>query len=101
MSDLGLSAVRAYGQATASLAGKDAAPAAEGPSFGDILGKAAGAVQNAGSTAEGAIVGAAMGNADMVDVVTAVAAAEASLETVMAVRDEVIRAYQDIMRMPI
>jgi flagellar hook-basal body complex protein FliE len=34
-------------------------------------------------------------------VVTAVAAAEATLETVIAVRDEVIKAYQEIMRMPI
>ncbi len=33
--------------------------------------------------------------------VTAVAAAEATLETVVAVHDEVIKAYQDIMRMPI
>ena len=35
------------------------------------------------------------------DVVTAVSSAEASLETVMAVRDQVIQAYQEIMRMPI
>jgi flagellar hook-basal body complex protein FliE len=41
------------------------------------------------------------GKADLVDVVTAVASAEASLETVMAVRDQVIAAYQEIMRMPI
>jgi flagellar hook-basal body complex protein FliE len=33
--------------------------------------------------------------------VTAVASAQASLETVMAVRDQVISAYQEIMRMPI
>jgi flagellar hook-basal body complex protein FliE len=30
-----------------------------------------------------------------------VASAEASLETVIAVRDQVIQAYQEIMRMPI
>ncbi len=41
------------------------------------------------------------GKAELVDVVTAVASAEASLETVMAVRDQVIAAYQEIMRMPI
>ena len=33
--------------------------------------------------------------------VTAVSAAEISLETVVAVRDEVVRAYQEILRMPI
>ena len=36
-----------------------------------------------------------------IDVVTAISSAEASLETVMAVRDQVISAYQEIMRMPI
>jgi flagellar hook-basal body complex protein FliE len=41
------------------------------------------------------------GKADLVNVVTAVSSAEASLETMMAVRDQVISAYQEIMRMPI
>ena len=41
------------------------------------------------------------GQGSLVDVVTAVSSAEASLETVMAVRDQVISAYQEIMRMPI
>jgi flagellar hook-basal body complex protein FliE len=44
---------------------------------------------------------AATGQAEMIDVVTAVAAAEVQLETVIAVRDQVIRAYQEILRMPI
>ena len=41
------------------------------------------------------------GKAELIDVVTAISAAEASLETVMAVRDQVINAYQEIMRMPV
>jgi flagellar hook-basal body complex protein FliE len=41
------------------------------------------------------------GKAELIDVATAISAAEASLETVMAVRDQVISAYQEIMRMPI
>jgi flagellar hook-basal body complex protein FliE len=41
------------------------------------------------------------GQGSLIDVVTAVSSAEASLETVMAVRDQVISAYQEIMRMPI
>lgn len=44
---------------------------------------------------------AAMGEAELVDVVTAVSAAELSLQTVVAVRDEVVRAYQEILKMPI
>ncbi len=44
---------------------------------------------------------AAAGKSDIVDVVTAISAAESSLETVVAVRDQVIQAYQEILRMPI
>lgn len=41
------------------------------------------------------------GQADLTEVVTAVSAAEVTLQTVMAVRDKVISAYNEIMRMPI
>ena len=41
----------------------------------------------------------AAGKAELVDVVTAVANAETTLETVVALRDRMISAYQDIMRM--
>lgn len=44
---------------------------------------------------------AVTGQADLTDVVQAVTAAEVTLQTVTAVRDKVISAYQDIMRMPI
>ena len=41
------------------------------------------------------------GKADVVNVVSAVNQAEMTLDTVMAVRDKVIQAYQSIMQMPI
>lgn len=41
------------------------------------------------------------GKAELVDLVTAISAADASLEIVMALRDQVISAYKEIMRMPI
>ncbi|MEI9890061.1 MAG: flagellar hook-basal body complex protein FliE [Caulobacteraceae bacterium] len=41
------------------------------------------------------------GKAALIDVATAVSSAQSSLETVMAVRDQVISAYQEIMRMSI
>lgn len=44
---------------------------------------------------------AAAGAADLTDVVTAVGKAELTLQTVVAVRDKVIQAYQEILRMPI
>ena len=44
---------------------------------------------------------AAAKEADLLEVVNAVTNAEVSLQTVVAVRDKVIGAYQDILRMPI
>ena len=42
-----------------------------------------------------------MGNADIAQVATALANADATLQTVVAVRDRVISAYQDIIKMAI
>lgn len=44
---------------------------------------------------------ALVGEADLQSVVEAVNAAEMSLRTVTAIRDRMISAYQDVMRMPI
>ena len=41
------------------------------------------------------------GTADLREVVTAVTNAEVTLQTAIAIRDRVIRAYQDITSMPI
>ncbi len=44
---------------------------------------------------------AAAGTADINDVVTAVGKAELTLQTVVTLRDRVIQAYQEVLRMPI
>ena len=44
---------------------------------------------------------AAAGKADVTEVVTAMSEAEVTLQTVVAVRDKVVQAYQEILRMPI
>jgi len=44
---------------------------------------------------------AALGKADINDVVMAVSKAELTLQTVVAVRDKAVQAYQEILRMPI
>ena len=41
------------------------------------------------------------GKSNMIDVVTAVAESEVAIDAVVAVRDKVIQAYEDIMKMPI
>jgi flagellar hook-basal body complex protein FliE len=47
------------------------------------------------------MIAQAQGNGNLIDVVTAISSAQASLQTVMAVRDQVITAYKEIMAMPI
>lgn len=44
---------------------------------------------------------AVTGQADVTDVVQAVTAAEVTLQTAVALRDRMVSAYQEIMRMPI
>ena len=58
-------------------------------------------VAQAGEKADRAALSAAAGKANVVDVVTAVAESETALQTLVAVRDRVISAYEEIMRMPI
>ena len=95
--------------ATQSLAGLGAArkpnpigQAAPGAgTFSTLLESAVDSVAQSGKSAEKQALAAANGKADLVDVVTAVAESEAALETLVAVRDRVIAAYEDIMRMPI
>ncbi len=51
--------------------------------------------------AEAVQMEALTGKVDLADLVTAVSNAELTLNTVVAVRDRVINAYQEIIRMPI
>jgi flagellar hook-basal body complex protein FliE len=88
--------------ARAALPSGQAAATEGGHSFGAMVENAA---KEALTTAKGAetlgIKAAAGANVELTDVVTAVSNAEVTLQTVVAVRDKVIAAYQDIMRMPI
>lgn len=78
-----------------------AADAPERPDFGALV-KAAVAETDASLRAgERAAASVAAGDASLVDVVTAVSAAEVTLETAIAIRNKVVEAYQEIMRMPI
>ena len=77
------------------------AKAAGGAGFGALLESVVETAARSGRTAEAQALAAAAGKADVVDVVTAVAESEAALETLVAVRDRVIAAYEEIMRMPI
>lgn len=72
-----------------------------GPSFGSLLKDALGAVVDAGRKSDGQQQAMAAGKANIVDVVTAVSETEVAVEAMVSVRDRVIQAYEEIMRMPI
>ena len=96
-----LMAARAYAsvQGGAMPSAPTAAPAQSG--FADLLSNVMGDMTQTTKAAETQMTSMVQGQGSLIDVVTAVSSAEASLETVMAVRDQVISAYQEIMRMPI
>ena len=95
----GLGGIGQAGAAMPSLSGGVAGVGKGG--FGDILKSAMTDAMASTKHAERQMAGQVAGKTELVDVVTAISAAEASLETVIAVRDQVISAYQEIMRMPI
>lgn len=83
--------------------------AAQGPAkttapdsgFGQMLQNVLGDLSTKGSQMDAKAVAAANGKGDLVDVVTAVAETEVAVETLVSVRDRMIQAYEEIMRMPI
>ncbi|MBS0296785.1 MAG: flagellar hook-basal body complex protein FliE [Proteobacteria bacterium] len=98
-----IAAMKAYAaaQKAMDLGAPQQAGGAAGPGFAQILQNVMGDMTQATKQAETQMTAHAAGKAELVDVVTSVASASASLETVMAVRDQVISAYQEIMRMPL
>jgi flagellar hook-basal body complex protein FliE len=106
MAVLPAAAAAAY-QAVAQIGGTPAAGTASATGanplggFGEFLSKA---VQDGiGTMKQGETMAARQlaGQANIVDVVGAVNQAELTLDTVVAVRDKVVQAYQSIMNMPI
>ena len=70
-------------------------------SFGNLVNDMVGSTADALGKAEQASIKQVAGKGDLIDVVTAIGAAETALDTVVAVRDRVVSAYQEIMRMQI
>lgn len=72
-----------------------------GQSFGSLVKEAVNALSKTSQNSDMQAQAAAAGKANMVDVVTAVAESEVAIDTLVSVRDKVISAYEEIMRMPI
>jgi len=99
-----LMAARAYGAAQSQLAGlggDKAQTRAVGGDFSSMMQNALQETYKSTQNAETQMSLNAQGKTELIDAVTAVSSAQANLETVIAIRDQVISAYQEIMRMPI
>jgi flagellar hook-basal body complex protein FliE len=99
-----ISAVGAYAAAAKLLSDPAQAAAGEaagGTSFASVLKEALASVNEAGHKSDTQTRAMVNGKSDMVNVVTAVSETEVAIDAVVAVRDKVIAAYEDIMKMPI
>src|SRR5690349_10598556 len=71
------------------------------PDFGKLVAEGLQGVVDAGKTSDKLSLDLVNGKANVVDVVTAISQTELAMESMVAVRDKVISAYEEIMRMPI
>jgi flagellar hook-basal body complex protein FliE len=110
-------AIKAYGAAAknsrpagmgdeAKAIALDGGPAAQAhqagkPSFPDLLEQSINTSIDTTYKGEEVSLKSLVGKADLHEMVTAVTHAELTLQTVVSVRDRVINAYQDILKMPI
>jgi flagellar hook-basal body complex protein FliE len=88
-------AIKAYQSVDGGLAQGDSG------GFSALLSRALDGAVNAGKQADAQATQAISGHGDLTQVVTAVSRAELALQTSVAVRDRVLQAYQDIIKMPI
>ena len=93
-------AAAAYRKALERIATDGSEPAAPMANFGELVKNQLEDTVHSGRIAEQRSADAVTGKADLQQVVEAVTAAELNLSTVTAVRDRVVAAYQEIMRMP-
>jgi flagellar hook-basal body complex protein FliE len=74
---------------------------AGGNDFGEMVSQNVQSVLEAGRVSDQKSMEMVGGSANVVDVVTAIAETEVAVETMVTIRDRVISAYEEIMRMPI
>jgi flagellar hook-basal body complex protein FliE len=81
--------------------GADASTGGATGDFGATLERAMQGAIDDGHAADGKAMDAISGGGNLTDVVTALARAELTLQSATVIRDRVVQAYQDIMKMPI
>lgn len=97
-------ALAAYARASrgaGSTPGLDARDQTPKNDFADLVKGALEEARKIGERSEQMSIQGIKDNADLNQVITAVAEAEITLQTVVSVRDKVIDAYKEVLRMPI
>ena len=82
-------------------AGVSSTAAGDGSGFAALVDQLASDTVQSTAKAETTSMQAVAGEAGLVDVVTAMSNAEMVVQTVVSVRDRMVQAYNDIIRMPI
>src|SRR6218665_2851175 len=72
-----------------------------GDNFANLLAQQVQGVVDAGKASDAMAIDMVNGKANVVDMVTALSETEIAIESMVTVRDRVISAYEEIMRMPI
>jgi len=100
-----LDALSAYSQATKQMQGGIGSGGDDGvkggSAFSALVTESLGDLSSATKNVEVQSAKSLVGQADLVDVAIAVQNAESVVQTVVSVRDKVVAAYNDILKMPI
>lgn len=72
-----------------------------GPNFGQLLAQQVQGVVDSGRASDQMAIDMVNGKANVVDMVTKLSETEIAIESMVTIRDRVISAYEEIMRMPI
>ena len=95
------SALSTLAGGTPSAAASTGASTPEGESFGDTLKKLVDGVEGSSEQANNAVTGMVDKSVDVHDAMIALQRAEMSLQLAVQIRNKLVSAYQDVMRMPV
>ena len=79
----------------------DAGAAAGGSGFGDALGRVVQAVESTEAQANSAVTGMLSGTTDVHDAMIALQRADLTMQFSVQIRNKLVQAYNEIMRMPV
>jgi flagellar hook-basal body complex protein FliE len=98
---LDIKSVGAATKAAGHVARAATTAASPATSFADSLSKLVDSVEKTQGDANGAVVNMLDGNGEVHDAMIALQRAEMSLQLTVQIRNKLVQAYQDVMRMPV